>query len=116
MSKVKFPKWAVTNLKETIPSTNDGEAKAIVYNKKEIPDQLMSTGWTLKSKISRQEMNQLFYMICYYLNRPESFLKNDLPDAADKKAQIVFVSDIDSGTLAYSDGTNWKKITIGGNI
>ena len=110
----KYPRWASSNIKNDISHENN------VY---EPPEQKKDIGWDLNEVPPRQWFNWLFKTInewiTYFdqhLNRPKIYTKAKLPDAASSKAQIVFVSNVDGGTLAFSDGANWKKININGNI
>jgi hypothetical protein len=110
----KYPRWASSSIKNEI----NGE-----YNIYEPPEQKKDIGWDLNEVPPRQWFNWLFRTINdwimhfdHHLNRPKIYSKATLPDAASCKAQIVFVSNIDGGTLAFSDGKNWKKINITGNI
>lgn len=110
----KYPRWASDKVRNEI----NGE-----YNIYEPPEQKKDMGWDLNEVPPRQWFNWLFRMINdwivyfdYGLHRPKTYLKSTLPDAAGCKARMVFVSNVDGGTLAFSDGTNWKKININGNI
>ncbi len=110
----KYPRWASKNVRHEINKE---------YNIYEPPEQKKDIGWDLNEVLPRQWFNWLFRIINdwivyfdYFLNRPKIYLKAELPDASKCKAQMVFVSDEGSGTLAFSDGINWKKINIKGNI
>lgn len=72
---------------------------------------------------TRQDFNYLFNnhgewvaYLSYFNNRPLMVLKNSLPSASENKGVIYYVTDVDGGCLAISNGTNWKKISFGGNI
>lgn len=110
----KHPRWASESIKNEI----NGE-----YNVYEPPEQKKDIGWDVNEVPPRQWFNWLskttndwIVYFDYYLNRPKIYKKTKLPDATKSKAKIVFVDDEGGGTLAFSNGVEWKKINIEGNI
>jgi hypothetical protein len=109
----KYPRWASNIVKNDINKE---------YNIYEPPEQKKDIGWDLNDVPPRQWFNWLFKVINDWIvyfdstNNSPIYTSGTLPDASSNKGSIVFVSDVGSGTLAYSDGTSWKKISIGGNI
>lgn len=108
MKPNKYPRWA----SEVVRNQLNKE-----YNIYEPPEQKKDIGWDLNEVPPRQWFNWLFRLINdwiayfdYSLNKPQEYLKAELPDPSKCKRQIVFVSDIDEGALAFSDGVRWRKI------
>ena len=110
----KYPRWATKLVKDEISRQ---------FNIYEPPEHKKDIGWAAGECPPSQWLNWLSASIHdwivyfdYYLNRPEEYKKSDLPAACNHKGKILFVSDVDDGTLCYSDGKTWKKIKIEGNI
>lgn len=110
-----LPEWATDNIKDSISGQ---------YNVYEPPMQKRMIGWSFKEKPARQWLNWLHNVTYrwllyfdYFLNRPKAYTNITKPAASTENVGlIIYVSDLDGGTLAYSTGTVWKKITMGGDI
>ena len=50
------------------------------------------------------------------INKPPVYPTAELPSAANNAGAMVRVSDIGNGTLAISNGANWIKLTMDGNV
>jgi hypothetical protein len=77
----------------------------------------IAKGFTSDKALVLQDINYIVNWIfrkLEYVNRPQAFLKTDLPNASANIGLIALVTD--ENCLAISDGTNWKKITIGSNV
>lgn len=115
MAEPKFPKWAVNDVAESIIDENN--EPQVLQNKLELSDAIMNNGWLLDTEVTRQDLNQILFSICYFLNRPKTTLKANLPAAASTNIGLMYyVTDVDGGVLAISNGTNWKKISLGANV
>jgi hypothetical protein len=111
---VKVARWA-TNLVQ-----NDLSGQV---NRIEPIGQKTLIGFDYNEIPTRQDFNYLFNnhgewleYLSYFHNRPLWTLKNNLPPASENKGVIYYVSDVSGGCLAISNGTDWKKISLGGNI
>ncbi len=109
----KYPRWASTLVKN---ETNKE------YNIYEPPEQKKDLGWDLNEVPPRQWLNWLnrfthdWIVFFDTTKNGVSYLTAELPPAAENVGRILLVSDIGTGTLVFSDGTNWKKLTISGNV
>ena len=104
----KYPEWASDDVRH--PLNNE-------YNVYEPPEQKKALGWDLHEAPPRQWLNWLFRLIHqwivyfdYFLHRPKTYLRADLPKATECQAQLLFVSDLDGGVLVFSNGQRWHKI------
>ena len=110
-----LPEWATDVIKDAVSGQ---------YNVYEPPVQKRKIGWNFKEKPPRQWFNWLHNITYrwlayfdYFLNRPKAYTNSAKPTASDtNKGLIIFISDVDGGVPVISDGTNWKKFTLGGNI
>jgi hypothetical protein len=112
-----LPEWASDSIKDGISGQ---------YNVYEPPAQKRKLGWNYREKPARQWLNWLHNLTYrwllyfdYFLNRPKTYTNAAKPLAsAENEGVIIFISDVGgaSGTLARSDGTNWKKINVGGDV
>jgi hypothetical protein len=115
MSDPKFPRWAVDEVAETIIDENN--EPQVLQNRLELSEIRMQNGWLLDTEITRQEINQLLHSICFYLNRPKSLIKANLPAASSSNlGMMYYVTDVDGGVIAVSNGTNWKKVSLGATV
>lgn len=114
--KTKFPHWATTVIKEEIQSEATGGEREFTLNRDEerLTDSFMNNGFLKDTLPTHTDINTLFYLICHYLNRPEEFTQDAIPNVATYKHRTIYVSDLNC--LAFSDGTNWKKINFDGVI
>ena len=114
--KKKFPYWATDLIKERIEIEGSGNEYEFTLNKDEdrLTDTFMRSGFLKDTLPTHTDLNTLLSLICYYLNRPEEFTQATLPSASDYKHRILYVSDLNC--LAFSTGTNWKKINFDGDI
>ena len=114
--KKKFPSWATNLIQERIEMQDSGNEYEFTLNKDEgrLTDSFMNSGFLKDTLPTHTDINTLLHLICHYLNRPEEFTSTSMPNVLDNKHRIVYVSDLN--LLAFSDGTNWKKITFNGNV
>lgn len=110
----KYPRWASELVKDEIYHQ---------FNIHEPPENKKDIGWVVGESPPSQWLNWLTNTTCKWIdylahqvNHPEEFEKLKLPDACLNKGRLVFVSDVDGGVLSFSNGINWKKIKIEGNI
>lgn len=109
----KYPRWASVL---TQNSTNKQ------YNIYEPPEQKKDIGWDFKDRPPRQWFNWLFSVINQWItyfdttNNGTAYLSTNLPPASENLGRVLFVSNIDGGTLVFSNGTNWRKLTISGSV
>lgn len=121
-----LPEWCIEPVKETVvyvdPSTGKQHTTKQINIMQPNPT-IRKAGFVQDSAVVQQDLNWLFYTTYAWLkyfdeltNKPASYLKNELPPAADSQGLFAFVSDVSGGTIAFSNGTTWKKLTIGGDI
>lgn len=91
-------------------------------NKLDVPTALVDDGWTFNQSADRQTVNELFNLYGLWTryfeertNKAESSTVALLPAAGTAGAgSIIFVTDETGGpVLAYSDGTDWRRVTDG---
>lgn len=110
----KYPRWASSLVRDEVTH------RLNIYEPSEAKKDI---GWVAGEVPPRQWVNwsnNLTYQWIKYLDHnvstPTEYAKDSLPSAASHKAKIVYISDLDDGTLAFSNGANWKKIKTEGNI
>lgn len=118
-----LPIWCSEPIKEKYSFTDSaGSAKvAEELNIDAIDLSEIKRGLTSDKPLTLQDYNYVLNWIFRKLEYIEynnniliSYTKDSLPSAADNINLVVYVSD--QTCLAMSDGTNWKKITIGNNV
>jgi hypothetical protein len=120
------PVWCSAPIKETIVIANPTTGEQKITKQLNIavtPDSIIQSGFTQDTGLVQQDLNDQFNYIgrCIdYLmksvNKPAVYATNELPAATSNIGKIVLISNIGSGTLAISNGTNWIKLTMGGNV
>ena len=79
---------------------------------KKIPDEFKAN-LAVKDFFSRL-VNAVYFLWADYTNGRMRFKKytvSTLPEAAGNERRIIYVSDESGGvTLAFSDGTNWRRV------
>ena len=121
-----LPIWCTIPVMEKITFTDPttGETQVIEQSNIATPDiSIMRSGFTQENALVEQDFNWLFNSICQWVeyfklsvNRPPSYTAATLPLASANGGSLIFVSDLNGGTLAVSNGTNWIKLKMDGNI
>jgi hypothetical protein len=107
----KYPDWAMTDIIEPISGSN---------NVIEPPDEFKQSGFLYAGVIQRNWINWLFRYISLWirflngaLHTPYSYSNTGKPIASDfTPGKMIFISDLGvGGSMAFSDGTNWRKVS-----
>lgn len=105
----KYPDWATIDYYDAINKSN---------NVVEPTEGRKATGFVACAQAANNETNWLFRSINNWVkylsvHRPDSFTVLTVPSAADRGAgAMIYVSDETSGAvIAFSDGTNWRRVT-----
>ena len=67
----------------------------------------------IENGIAKPRLQSFFDAIVLFINqgRPQTYTVITVPDATKNESQIIYVSDESGGaTLAFSDGTNWRRV------
>ena len=106
-----YPDWAMTDVVDPTSGSN---------NCIEPPAEKKQFGATYAGVLERNFLNWMFRNICFWikflngaLHTPTDFLNTDKPLASDFQAgKMIYISDLGSGgSMAFSDGTNWRKVS-----
>jgi hypothetical protein len=109
----KFPEWAMIDVEDTVVYENN---LFKINNVIEPPAEKKTAGWGYKDIAIRNWMNWLGRTTCQwlqYLDAPALHTVATLPSNMDNPiGKMIYVSDESGGaTLAFNDGTNWRRIT-----
>lgn len=118
----KLPQFAQTKVFQTATNPKTGETRS-GYNVSEIPNSLIQYGFDMFKGAARGYLNGILQALCnsssYLLercNRPEQYTNATKPSPTDiikgfGPGSMIYISDIDTGgCIAFSDGTNWRKV------
>lgn len=111
-TKPTFPRWATDDQVDVISGQSNVE---------EPPEDRKDAGWVRHEVPPRQWLNwvarQTYLALQYFEDsrgQLESYDSTLLPLAADNEGRMVYVSDLQ--VPAYSDGTDWRRVTDGSTI
>ncbi len=111
VAPTKYPDWAMTDMIEPMSGSN---------NCIEPPEEFKQSGFTYAGVIQRNWINWLFRDISLWirflngaLHTPTKYTNTVKPLATDYQAgKIIYISDLgDGGSMVFSDGTNWRKVS-----
>ena len=106
-----LPEWASTLV--TDPTTGN-------QNKEKPPEDLLNFGWDVSDYVARQDINYMLDLLSTWINyldenrnKAASFTVASVPSASTRGAgSFIYVSNATGGsTIAFSDGTNWRRIS-----
>ncbi len=106
-----YPDWAMLDLVDPISGSN---------NCIEPPPEKKQYGTSYAGVLERNFLNWMFRTISSWikfldtrLHTPQSFAKSTKPNAPEVSAgKIIYIQDLgDGGSMAFSDGTNWRKVS-----
>ena len=106
-----YPDWAMTDVIDPTSGSN---------NCIEPPAEKKQYGASYAGVLERNFLNWMFRNISLWirflngaLHTPKSFFNANKPEASDVTAgKMIYVSDLgDGGSMAFSDGTNWRKVS-----
>lgn len=107
----KFPEWALIPTTDPIYGT---------LNVVEPPNTMKQVGWSPAEQAPNNWMNWLHYYCNWWiqyldenLNKPIAYLNAAKPSAGTSGAgMLIYISDLSAGgTIAFSDGTNWRRVS-----
>jgi hypothetical protein len=107
----KYPDWAMTNIVDPISGSN---------NCIEPPEEKKQAGAVYAGVLERNFLNWMFRTISLWirflngaLHTPTDFLNAAKPLASDFRAgKMIYISDLGAGgSMAFSDSTNWRKVS-----
>lgn len=105
----KYPDWATNDYYDPINKS---------HNVVEPTDARKAIGFVACAQAANNEVNYQFRYINDWIkfldvHRPDSYTVATVPSAADKGAgAMIYVSDETGGAvIAFSDGTNWRRVT-----
>jgi hypothetical protein len=120
----KLPQFAQIKVFQTATNPKTGETRS-GYNVSEIPDSLIQYGFNMFKGAARGYLNGILQVLCnsssYLLercNRPEQYTNATKPNPTDVAkgfgpGSMIYITDIDGvgqSGIAFSDGTNWRKV------
>ena len=114
----EYPDWALIKTQRTTVDPETGKI-AQGESRSEIPLIQKDFGFDPLEGVERANLNQVLYLngqfVRYFderLNKPQTYTNSGKPSASSVGAgSMIYISDIDSGgCIAFSDGTNFRKI------
>jgi hypothetical protein len=77
----------------------------------ELENVITDAGIELSKASNSQLLAAIVILVAKYMV-PETYTVSTLPDASANARKIIYVSDeTDGAVLAFSDGTNWRRVT-----
>jgi len=111
VAPTSYPDWAMTDVVDPISGSN---------NCIEPPNEKKQFGASYSGVLERNFLNWMFRNICLWikflngaLHTPKEYLNAEKPTANDYVAgKMIYISDLGvGGSIVFSDGTNWRKVS-----
>lgn len=112
----KYINWATSERLDPVFNTE---------NVVEPPEAIKQYGFSPCEQVPNSWVNWLFFYIDWWikyfdenvtvhLNKPLAYTVATVPDATENPGLMIYVTDeTDGATIAFSNGTNWLRITDG---